>query len=313
MSNFNQLYKIANAIAPYAKEEYGNSFIGFQKLKNLVNRDHLVQLLMSKVNTEIGKIKVLYITFFILNRNINREQIENILNNLYVLTVYLYEDKNKIEVECDECGGSGEQECRECLGAGRVDCRTCDGEGEIECYDCYGEQTEECRCCDGNGTETEEDDEGEEIEVSCSCCDGKGTEDCRSCGGQGSFECEECGANGTERCDECGGYGQTICDYCSDGYVESDEEYYIVERRAIVMYGTNAQEYLGKIMTIDEYSEIEYDDEIFEYEFTLNSRYTHEENYDYEEKRRQYDMDDDFVQIEDLVELEKYKGPLNFK
>lgn len=312
MSNFNQLYKIANAIAPYAKSEYKDSFIGLQKLKKLVKDDHLVQLLISKATTDIDKIKVLYITFFILNRTLESEQIENILNNLYILTVYLYEEKNHIDVECDECGGSGEQECRECDGNGSVDCRTCDGEGEIECYDCYGEKTEECRCCDGNGTETEEDDEGEEIEVTCSCCDGKGTEDCRSCGGQGSYECEECGSRGTESCGECGGYGQVSCDYCNDGYVESDTEYYMVERRAIVMYGTNAQEYVGKIMTTDDYSEIEYDDEIFEYELILNSRYIQEENYDHEDRRRQYGVEDDFVQIEDLVELENYRGSLNF-
>jgi len=312
MSNFNQLYKIANAIAPYAKSEYKDSFIGFHKLKNLVKQDHLVQLLISKATTDIDKIKVLYITFFILNRNIENEQIENILNNLYVLTVYLYEDKNHIDVECDECGGSGEQECRECSGDGSIDCRYCDGDGEIECYDCYGEKTEECRWCDGSGTETEEDDEGEEIEVACSSCDGKGTEDCRSCGGQGSYECEECGSRGTESCGECGGYGQVSCEYCNDGYVETSEEYYNVEKRTIVMYGTNADQYVGKIMTTDEYSEIEYDDEIFEYELTLNSRHIQEENYDYEEKRRQFDMDDDFVQIEDLVELENYRGPLNF-
>lgn len=312
MLNLNQLYKIANAIAPYAKQEFGNSFIGFYKLKKLIKGDHLVQLLMSKANADIDKIKVLYITFFILNRTLNDEQIENILNNLYVLTVFLYEDKNNIKVDCGFCDGSGEQECGECSGDGRIDCVYCDGEGETECYECSGDGTEECRCCDGSKTETEEDDEGEEIEVSCSCCDGKGTEDCRSCGGQGTFECDQCGSSGTKTCDDCGGYGNIGCVYCDEGFEDSDEEYYNVERRAIVMYGTNAQEYVGKIMTIDDFSEIEYDNEIFEYEFTLNSKYIQEETYDYEEKRSQYDMEDDFVEIEDIVELESYKGSLKF-
>ena len=43
-----------------------------------------------------------------------------------------------------------------------------------------GEGTEECRYCDGKGTETEEDDEGDEIEVECVHCDGEGKERCRS-------------------------------------------------------------------------------------------------------------------------------------
>lgn len=311
MSNFNQLYKIANAIAPYAKEEYGNSFIGFHKIKNLVRTDHFIQLLMSNVSSSVDIIKVIYITYFILNRTIDTKEMENILNNLYVLTVDLYEDKNKIDIECDVCDGTGEEECSVCSGDGSVECSYCDGEGEIECYDCYGEKTEDCRCCDGSGNETEEDDEGEEIEVSCSCCDGKGTEDCRSCGGNGSFECEECGASGTERCGECDGRGEVACQYCYDGYVDSSEEYYMVEKRSIIMYGTNAKQYVGKVMTTEEYSEIEYG-ETFEYDFGLKSTYYQDEESPYEDKQNEYGIDDDFVVIQDFKKLENYRGSLNF-
>lgn len=312
MSDFKNLYSIAKPIANHAKNEFGSGFIGFQKLKKLTSQDHFLQLLLSKVNYQVDKIKILYIVYYILNMPFNEDEIKNIINNLYVLSVDLYEDKNRIDVECDECDGTGEQNCRECRGDGSVDCRYCDGDGNIECYDCYGDGTEECRCCDGNGTETEEDDEGEEIEVSCSCCDGKGTEDCRSCGGQGSFGCDECGSRGTQKCDECSGYGQVSCTYCYEGYQESSEEYYKVEKRSIVMYGTNAQEYVGKIMTIDDYSKIEYDENIFDYEFQLKSRYYQEEENDVDETRSEYEMDDDFVKIKDLEKLENFGGSLLF-
>lgn len=312
MSNFNQLYNIAKAIAPYAKEEYGNVFIGFHKLKKLIKGDHLVQLLISKAQTEIDKIKVIYISFFILNRTIEPQEIEKILNNLYVLVVDLYEDKNKIDVECGECDGSGEVRCDECSGDGSIDCKYCDGDGEIECYECSGDGTEDCRWCDGSKTETEEDDEGEEIEVACSCCDGSGNEDCRNCGGQGSFGCEECSSSGTITCNDCGGYGEVTCPYCYDGYDESDEEYYRVEKRTIIMYGTNAQEYVGKIMSTDDYSEIEYDEDIFEYEFSLNSRYFQEQGMDYDDQRNHFGMEDDFVEFSLFEKLENYRGSLNF-
>lgn len=315
MSNFNQLYNVAKGIANFAKNEYGESFIGFYKLKKVL-KDHLVELLMSKIQSDTDKIKTIYITYFILNREIQPQEIEKIINNLYVLVVDVYEDKNRIEVECGYCGGSAEEECDTCNGDGRIDCRYCDGDGEMECYDCSGNGTEECRWCSGSGTETEteEDDEGNEIEVevSCSSCNGSGNEDCRSCGGEGTFECSDCDGRGTDTCGECGGYGQVPCGYCQDGYTESDEEYYNVEKRTIIMYGTNAEKYVGKVMSLEDYNEMEYDDEIFEYEFSLNSRYYQEEDGDYEDQRNIFKMEDDFVEISMFEKLENYRGLLNF-
>lgn len=315
MSNFNQLYNVARVIANFAKNEYGESFIGFYKLKGL-SKDHLVELLMSKIQSDTDKIKTIYITYFILNREIQPQEIEKIINNLYVLVVDVYEDKNRIDVECEYCGGSAEEECDTCSGDGSIDCRYCDGDGSVECYDCDGNGTEECRWCDGSGTETEteEDDEGDEIEVevSCSNCGGSGNEHCRSCGGDGTFECVECNGKGSESCGDCGGYGQVTCGYCQDGYDQSNEEYYMIEKRTIILYGTNVEKYVGKVISLEDYNQMESEDEIFEYEFTLNSRYFQEEDEDYEDQRNRFDMEDDFVEISMFEKLENYRGSLNF-
>jgi len=314
MSNFNQLYNIGKSIAEAAKDEYGNSFIGPQKIKNLINSDHLVQLLMTKVPNVIDKIKTIYIAYFVLNQRLEPSQIENILNNLYVLEVDIYEDKNRIYVTCDMCDGDGEIECRYCDGDGNIDCRYCDGDGEIECYECDGDGNEECRYCDGSGTETdtEEDDEGEEVEVEVSCggCSGSGNEECRSCGGDGTFECSECEGKGTEKCDECEGYGKHWCEYCEEGYTESNDEYYKVETRNIVMYGTSGSKYVDKVMTLSEFEDIESDPDIFEYDMTINSTYHQNEDTNYEDERSNYDMDDDFVIVNELTKLENFNGHL---
>ena len=69
MSNFNQLYNVAKGIANFAKNEYGESFIGFYKLKKVL-KDHLVELLMSKIQSDTDKIKTIYITYFIFSNSI---------------------------------------------------------------------------------------------------------------------------------------------------------------------------------------------------------------------------------------------------
>jgi len=50
------------------------------------------------------------------------------------------QDKTKktIEVNCNECIGSGKIVCTRCGGTGKVSCKYCDGAGIIQCSDCKG-------------------------------------------------------------------------------------------------------------------------------------------------------------------------------
>ncbi|MHA1646276.1 MAG: hypothetical protein ACTSVL_01785 [Promethearchaeota archaeon] len=46
--------------------------------------------------------------------------------------------KKTIEVQCNECIGSGKIVCARCGGTGKVPCKYCDGMGIIQCSDCKG-------------------------------------------------------------------------------------------------------------------------------------------------------------------------------
>lgn len=54
------------------------------------------------------------------------------------------------EVECDDCGGSGENEEGET-------CDYCDGSGKLDCSECGGDSYESCDDCDGTGQVTQND------------------------------------------------------------------------------------------------------------------------------------------------------------
>lgn len=161
-----QIYKIAKSYATYAVEEQIRTL---SKLYNQEKKDGLISLLLSKAPNFSDKIKVIYCTYFLINYpRMGSNNILQIINNLYVLTVEEYEDEKRILETCPECGGDGYQDCSYCEGDGKIDCKYCDGEGEIECNE-----------CDGSGTED------------CSNCDGYGTESCDYCGGNGDIESDD--------------------------------------------------------------------------------------------------------------------------
>lgn len=74
--------------------------------------------------------------------------------------------EEETEVECSDCGGTGEIECDECCGSCTLDCEECGGNGECE-------EGDSCPSCDGSG------------EIECVFCSGDGQETCECCGGSG--------------------------------------------------------------------------------------------------------------------------------
>lgn len=296
-----RLFNLAKSLAQFASS---NDYISKGKLWNLKSSDHLVSLLLSKAPDEADKIKVIYIAWFLINRpKIKSSDIMNIINNLYVVTVDFYDETGTIKVDCDNCD-YGSVDCSSCDGEGTEDCRYCDGEGSIECDDCGGEGTEDCRYCDGKGTETEEDDEGDEIEVECVHCDGEGKERCRSCGGSGNFECPECEGSGDETCSQCDGSRAEECDVCYGyGEIDSEEEYYSVTRKTYVVLGSKIKNYDGEIMSEEDFSELVYNNKMFSHELVIGTRH-YTDDTEKEDRLAYANMDDDFVEIVQVRKLE---------
>jgi hypothetical protein len=290
-----KLFSIARALVKVAKSEYGEGYNGLYKLKALCQTDHFAKLLLSKVPTVIDQAKVLYICYYLLNdKNTTPEQIVSIVNNLYVVSIYEFDDTTVPNVLCDYCDGTGEEECSDCRGIGRVDCSTCDGEGYFDCDSCGSDGTEDCRQCDGTGRETDYDENDEEIEVSCDNCDGTGKDDCRDCGGTGNFECYECNGGKTEKCGSCDSYGEVTCDYCGgDGEVEGDEEYYRVTESVYLTTSSDIEEYLNEPISEEDWDD-RYDVDLLPNSLIIR-RYTFNSEYSVENTNDYYGMGDSFV------------------
>jgi hypothetical protein len=256
-----KLFSIAKSLVKLAQSEYGEGYNGLYSLKSLFQTDHFAKLLLSKIPNFVEQAKVIYICYYLLNdKNKTPEQIANIINNLYIVTIYEYNDTTVPSVPCHHCDGTGEEECDDCGGNGRVSCSTCDGDGQFDCDSCGSDGTEECRQCDGTGRETDYDDEDEEIEVSCDNCAGTGKEDCRDCGGAGNFECYECEGSGTEKCSSCDSYGEVTCDYCGgDGEIQGDEEHYFVTESVYLTTSPDIDEYLDEPIPEEDWDRYEED------------------------------------------------------
>ena len=314
----NKLYGIAQSLAEVAKDEYGEkTYIGFTKMVRLFNLSHFAELLLSKISTPSDKVKLVFMSYLIINGRYKKETIIGLSTRLYLYIIDFYDDSEEIKQECSNCEGSGDEECSGCDGTGKLDCGYCDGEGKVECYDCSGEGTEECRSCDGKGTETEteEDDEGEEIEVEVDCggCGGSGAEDCRSCGGNGDYQCSECEGSGGNDCEDCGGYGSHTCGYC-DGHGEEDSgEYkYSITRMTYITLGNKLSEFEDQPMLFSDFEEIDADEKKVPFSFTVNKKYFSDDDITKEGRQEMVGLDDDFVEIINAYKLENYPHEIKF-
>jgi hypothetical protein len=299
----NQIFKLAKTLTNYLESE--REYFSLKKIQSTITRDHILAVLMERASLSTDKVKVIYTTWFLLNRpSIKPEQIIQIISNLYVITIDWYDDTTTIQTECSNCYGDGYEDCNECDGNGKVDCKFCDGEGNIECNECWGEGTEECRYCDGKGTETEEDDEGDEVEVECSTCDGSGKENCRDCGGNGEYECPDCEGSGSSMCDECSGNGQQYCEWCGgSGETESEEQYYNITRQKMIVISSRASKYADETIDLDEFNEIEEGDKAFQLNLVYSASIFND-NVEEDERRETAGMEDNFVEIVAFSKLE---------
>ena len=314
----NKLYGIAQSLAEVAKDEYGeNGFIGFSKILKVCKTSHFAELLLSRVSTPSDKVKLVFITNLIIKGRYKKETILGLSRNLYLYIIDFYDNTEEIKQECSHCEGSGDEECSRCYGTGNLDCGHCDGEGEVECYECSGEGTEECRYCDGKGTETEteEDDEGDEVEVEVECtgCSGSGTEECRNCGGQGDFECSECNGKGHENCEDCGGYGSYTCGYCDgSGQRGSNEFKYFITRVTYITLGNKLSEFEDQPMLLSDFEDIDADNDKVPFGFSVNKRYYSDDDITKEERQEKVGLDDDFVEVIEAYKLENYPYEIKF-
>ena len=299
------IFKLGKTLANLLTNEYGSKYLSIQKIKNIIGSDHFAQLIISKATTTADKIKILYCAkqlHFNPTQTIN--DLNNNLNQMYVVKYEVYDDASYGKEDCGTCDGDGLVDCWNCDGNGEVDCKGCDGEGEVECDGCSGTGKEDCRYCDGKGTETEEDDEGNEIEVECVHCDGSGEENCRDCGGGGSFECPTCGGDKTERCHNCDNTGQEYCESCGgSGEQETYDKYYSVTINYEIVINRRAPILDGKIFTEERFDEIHHNHQLFDDSFTI-SYHSHQDNIDSDSRNSQVGMEDNFVEIVDVVKLE---------
>ena len=122
-----QVLKLAKTLANYLESE--REYFSLKKIQKIISKDHILNVLMERAPLNSDKVKVIYATWFLLNRpNFKPETIIQIISNLYVIIIDWYDDTGTIKTECGNCGGDGYEDCDECDGNGRVDCRTCDGD-----------------------------------------------------------------------------------------------------------------------------------------------------------------------------------------
>ena len=316
--NNEQLYGLSYSLAEIAKDEYGErAFISFSKILKVCKTNHFALLLLSRVSTPTEKVKLVFMSYLIISGRYKKETIIGLSSRLYLYIIDFYDNTEEIKQECSNCEGSGDEECRRCDGTGNEDCRYCDGEGKTECYECSGEGTEECRYCDGKGTETEteEDDEGDEVEVEveCTVCSGSGTEDCRNCGGQGDFECSECEGSGHNNCEDCGGHGSYTCGYCDGNGEEDSGEYkYNIARVTYITLGNKLSEFEDQPMLLSDFEDIDGDNDKVPFSFTVNKRYFPDDDITKEDRQSAVGLDDDFVEVIDAYKLENYPYEIKF-
>jgi len=212
------IYAIAKSIQPFIK---GGGTITpegvYRIIMTNIHLDFINQLIPP------NNIPVLVFTAYeIAIGNDDETIVGKIKNNLYAFNSFEFGDTEN-DVDCDDCGGSGEISCEYCDSNGTLDCSECDGEGEVDCDDCGG---------------SSEDAEGHD----CNTCNGSGKAECPDCGGDGSVDCNNC-SNGYETCWGCDGNGSkriynrvpyTISIYVSYDLQQKDElESYITQNKDI--------------------------------------------------------------------------------
>lgn len=101
-------------------------------------------------------------------------------------------------VQCDSCGGRGEDVCWSCHGVGTEVCGSCN-RGWNHCYS-----------CGGSGRVQSGEFNNQPIHTNCSNCAGRGEIRCSRCGGRGELRCGRCNGSGRLVCGRCEGRGHLL-------------------------------------------------------------------------------------------------------
>ena len=234
----------------------------FENLKYYFNEEDV----LIEIKNTIGipnTIRLIYV-LVLSDRGISGEKIKDVVDKLKIYNIRKFIDENSRTVTCDECNGYGHEGY----------CDTCDGNGDLE-----------CRNCDGSGTEieTEEDDDGDEIEVDvrCSSCDGSGRQTCNNCGGDGEFECDYCGGSGEYESDE--------------KYFQPEDFYYIKP------FSSKDEDYLDKAYEVDELEDFFNNDELSMFLKKIYDGFSEDES---DDDRRSYNTDlDEFETLYEIINL----------
>jgi len=177
------IYAIAKSIQPFIKGGGTITLEGVYKI--IMTNTHLefIKKIISLNNIPV----LVFVTYEIANGNHDETIVGKVKNNLFGFNTFEFGDTVN-NVDCDECGGSGEHSCDYCDGNGYQSCDECDRTGEVDCDECggYGEDEEgnSCNECQGGG------------KLECSNCSGEGTVDCDQCS-NGNVGCEKCDLNGS--------------------------------------------------------------------------------------------------------------------
>jgi hypothetical protein len=306
-----QLNGYSERFLDFVKNSSGNEIITLHKLSYIVREDSMIQMFFSKLNL-YDIVRVIYYTYF-LSKGVKQDDIFIFLDKIYIYILNDYDDKSYISVECSQCYGEGHYECLECDGTGNETCYTCDGNKSVNCEECSGSGKEQCYYCDGKGTETEEDDEGDDIEVECVHCDGDGTENCRDCSGKGNYECFNCDGDSNFTCEDCAGQGEYTCGYCDgNGTTGSGDLKYGIRRSINVTLGDGFLKYEGEFISLEQYNSIEEDAELIPFNIEVYTYYFNDNDVTVEERRESVDMEDDFVEVGECTKLENFSGRIDF-
>jgi hypothetical protein len=175
MGNIRAVVSLAKKLKP--KFVGNNPTQIYDKIRN----DRFVKMAVENLD---GRDYIILIFMLANDKNVDLTSLYTVIDyNLFAVVTGLVNEVDP-EVECQECGGTGDVQCTECYGDGNFSCNTCEGSGEVECGDCGGDGV---------------DSDGE----TCDNCSGDGNETCNDCGGDGELNCSYCYGSGNESCGEC--------------------------------------------------------------------------------------------------------------
>lgn len=141
------------------------------------SKDDNISEILKKLDGE-QIIKLCFLVWGVKNK-MDPQEVSNLVDiELFAYSIVEFHEYD-VQIDCDDCGGSGNVTCDYCDGRGSTDCETCDGDGEVELDSEEEYEMVTCSDCNGSGHE------------SCDYCYGSGEVDCTNCYGGGSIDSDD--------------------------------------------------------------------------------------------------------------------------